>query len=188
MYVRFILALSLFCIVPSTVLHAADNAKPLLGEQLTVDLQLPALDVNPYHRPYVAVWIETPQRKGVATLAVWHERSDWLKDMRQWWRKLGRANQVAIEQQAPYFDAISGPTRKPGHYQLVWQGLDNAGHAVPAGDYWLMIEASREEGGRDFKRQKIQWGQHRPQVYTLQGDVELGEIRLSIKPQSSMNH
>lgn len=118
---------------------------------LSIELEIPALKVNPYHRPYVAVWLETTDRKAIATLAVWHEKDTWLKDLRQWWRKVGRAGVEKI-------DAVTGATRKPGRYTIHWDGKDAGGNVVPSGDYLLNIEAAREEGDRSYLRRKITLG------------------------------
>ncbi len=152
----------------SSVIHA---------EQVQVKLTVPVLDVATYHRPYVAVWLETTQRKGVHTLAIWYEQDDWLKDLRQWWRKLGRKGEA-------HYDASTGATRKPGRYQIEWDGRDRQGNRVAPGEYYLLVEAAREAGGRDFLRQKIRLGDDKTQRYTLQGDVELGEVTIIINARS----
>lgn len=138
------------------------------ADQIQIDLTLPALQADPYHRPYVAIWLETPERQGVRTLTLWVEDHEWLKDLRQWWRKLGRGDQGN-------FDGASGATRKPGHYQLRWQT-----DSLPQGDYLLCLEASREAGGRDFLRQPIHLGGDRKQSYQLTGDVEFGIVSITI--------
>lgn len=161
---RYLIGLLLLCL-------------PLLGsaQQMTIKFEIPALDVSPYHRPYVAIWLETPKRKGVHTIAVWYEKDDWLKDLRQWWRKLGRKDAAA-------YDATSGATRKPGSYKVHWNGLDQNQQPITAGEYFLNLEASREAGGRDFVRQKIRWGEPgEPQQFELQGDLELGNIQIIIE-------
>ena len=144
------------------------------NETVEINFTLPALDASPYHRPYVAVWIETGERKGVHTIAVWHEQEEWLRDMRQWWRKLGRSNPQA-------YDSVTGATRKPGDYQLLWNGKTNDGTSVPAGEYYLNLEAAREEGGRDFVRQKIVLGSDSTQAFNLEGEKELGKITIKVK-------
>ncbi|MDJ0837632.1 MAG: DUF2271 domain-containing protein [Acidobacteriota bacterium] len=149
------------------------SGNPVAMEKITVELVVPVLKVRPYHRPYVAVWLETTERKGVRTIAVWHEQEEWLKDMRQWWRKLGRNGK-------PPFDGVSGATRKPGTYTLHWEVKDSAGRPLPPGEYYLNIEAAREEGGRDFLRQKVQLGARETQEYTLAGDLELGKVVIKI--------
>lgn len=143
------------------------------AETLEVSLEIPDIKSSPYHKPYVAVWIETPQRKGVHTLAFWKEQPDWFKDLRQWWRKIGR-------HRTPNYDAVTGATRKPGTYQLTWDGVLQSGEQVAAGVYVLHIESVREQGGREYLRQKIMLGEQKSQDYRLQGHAELGTILISI--------
>jgi len=144
------------------------------AESLNVAVEVPLIDANPYHKPYVAVWIETPKRQGVHTLAFWKEQSDWYKDLRQWWRKIGR-------KKSPNYDAVSGATRKPGVYKLSWDGNLESGKQVLAGEYVLHIEAVREQGSREYLRQRISLGQNQVQQFELQGQTELGKILISIK-------
>lgn len=145
---------------------------------INLQIQIPAIDTSPYHRPYIAVWLETPKRKGIATLGIWYDDDEWLKDLRQWWRKLGRRNRSV-------YDSVTGATKKPGTYNLIWNGLDNKGNPVPAGEYFLNVEAAREAGGRDFLRQKIFWKQPpekaQRQEYSLPGTLELGAIKITVE-------
>ncbi len=143
------------------------------AQSIDIEVTIPKLNVGTYHRPYVAIWLETDRRKGVHTLAVWHEKDDWLKDMRQWWRKLGRKDFTEN-------DATSSATRKPDTYQINWNGLDKKGKKIPPGEYYLSFEAAREAGGRDYIRQKITLGNNTPQHYSLKGDIELGNINIRI--------
>jgi len=161
---RIIVALGLLLTLISTSLHA---------QELSITLELPEIDSSPYHKPYVAVWIETPTRKGVHTLAFWREQSKWFKDLRQWWRKIGRKG-------SPTYDAVSGATKKPGTYTLHWDGKNSAGNKVATGQYIVHLEAVREEGGREYVRQAISLGHGKDQQYTLQGATELGAITISI--------
>jgi len=146
----------------------------LSAQQLSVSIEIPVIDTTPYHRPYVAVWIETPKRKGVHTLAFWQEQSDWYKDLRQWWRKIGRIN-------SPNYDAMTSATKKAGTYQLFWDGNLVTGETVSAGKYVVHIEAVREQGSREYLRQVITLGNNKTQHYQLQGKTELGSIKISIK-------
>jgi Predicted periplasmic protein len=73
----------------SGAIHSASQAK--------LDVSLPQLDVAEYHKPYLAVWIEDSKRKATQ-VTVWnyvemHEDKgkEWLKDLRQWWRRDGRS-------------------------------------------------------------------------------------------------
>ena len=58
--------------------------------QITVEL--PAIETSQYHRPYVAVWVEDAQQQPVRLIALWVQKPDWLKDLRRFWRKIGRSN------------------------------------------------------------------------------------------------
>ena len=148
-------------------------AATVRGETVRLEIEVPALDASPYHRPYVAAWLETPQRQGVHTLGVWYDDTEWLKDMRQWWRKLGRSSD---------YDAVTGATKPPGFYRLEWSGNLPGDKTLAAGDYLLSVEAAREEGGREYLRQSVVLGKDTPQQYTLEGGRELGTIRIEISP------
>jgi len=144
------------------------------AEKLSLSVEIPSISTEPYHKPYVAIWLETPKRKGVHTFAFWKEHADWYKDLRQWWRKIGRKD-------TPNYDGVTGATRKPGSYQLSWQGELSSGELVPPGSYVLHIEAVREQGSREYLRQTIILGKNHQQSYQLQGKTELGRISISIE-------
>ena len=123
----------------SGAIHAASQAK--------LDVALPQLDVAEYHKPYLAVWIEDSKRKATQ-VAVWYDvemREDkgkeWLKDLRQWWRRGGRSLDLPS-------DGLTSATKGPGDYSLDSQ-LNKALAELPEGDYTLRVEASREVGGRE---------------------------------------
>lgn len=146
----------------------------VFAETVSINITVPVINEQPYHRPYMAVWVETPERVGVHTIAVWHKKKRWLKDMRQWWRKLGRED-------AAEYDSVTKATPKPGSYQLSWDGMDTNGKQLAAGDYYLCFEAAREDGSRNFTRQKVKLGSGTTQAYTLAAKAELGLIKINIK-------
>tara|TARA_Y100001949_G_C15983398_1_gene329403 strand:+ start:1393 stop:1935 length:543 start_codon:yes stop_codon:yes gene_type:complete len=143
---------------------------PASADQIDIQIEIPALKVDPYHRPFVAAWIETPKRKGVATLTVMFDDAEWLKDLRQWWRKQGRRMKDV--------DAVSAATRKPGPHRIRWNAS-----GLPDGEYMLCLEAAREAGGREFIRIPIQLGASEPQTHQAQGKNELGHITVQISPK-----
>ncbi|MCF2947998.1 DUF2271 domain-containing protein [Paraglaciecola aquimarina] len=145
----------------------------IAANQLTIDINIPELDVNPYHKPYVAIWLETPKRQYVTTIQLWADDMEWYKDLRQWWRKASRSKQS--------FDGATGATKKPGNYQIKWTAKDANGKPLPAGDYLLKIEASREEGGREFIKSKITIDQQAN--LNLVGKRELGQISITTQVQ-----
>ncbi|KGJ90606.1 DUF2271 domain-containing protein [Colwellia psychrerythraea] len=146
-----------------------------LAQQISVEITIPKITTQPYHKPYVAVWIETQKRQGVHTLAFWHEQKDWFKDVRQWWRKIGR-------QQSPAYDQVTGATRKPGTYTLKISSKELATLKLNPGEYFLNVEAVREEGGREFIRQKITLGATEIKRYEKLGKHELGKVIISVMP------
>jgi hypothetical protein len=159
----------------------AFSASALSGE-LAVKVQIPRLDVAEYHRPYIAVWIDQEDQNIAANLAVWYQTdpkkedgTQWLKDLRQWWRRGGRAQQMPI-------DGVTGATRPVGEHTLSFQSNSKALAALKPGKYSLVVEAVREVGGRELLRLPFEWPGTQPQHATAQGKVELGAITLDIKP------
>ncbi len=154
-------------------------ATPAAAANLTVTVDIPKLDVAEYHKPYVAIWVEKPDGAVAANLAVWYdtrlkekEGEKWLKDIRQWWRRVGRELTFPV-------DGVSGPTRAPGV-----QTLDYAAGAAPLGDlapgvYTLVVEAAREVGGRELVKIDFTW----PAAAKAEakGASELGAVTLEVK-------
>lgn len=160
---------------------------PLLGTaasaaELGVTLDIPQLKTAEYHKPYVAMWLERPDQTFVANLAVLYDLKKqnragekWLKDMRQWWRKSGRDLQMPV-------DGVSGATRAPGEHVFGFAsgkaGLGN----LPAGDYQLVVEASREAGGREVVKVPFSWPAKSVKTNSARGQEELGKVVVEVKP------
>jgi hypothetical protein len=149
---------------------------------LTVNVEIPKLDVASYHRPYVALWIEQPDHKVAADLAVWYEQekkddegTKWLKDLRQWWRRSGRNHSFPI-------DGVSGATRPVGSHVLTFEGDKAPLSELPPGDYGLVVEAARELGGRELLRIPFSWPPTQEQQSAAQGEHELGKVTLDLAP------
>ena len=157
-------------------------AGPALAADLELSLEIPRLTVAEYHRPYVAVWIENPDKTAVKTLAVWYdvklknqEGQKWLKDMRQWWRRAGRDMTLPA-------DGVSGATRAPGKHQVVFKGGAAPLGNLPAGQYNLVVEAAREVGGTEVLRAPFQWPPKAPATSSAKGTSELGAMSVTVKP------
>ena len=154
---------------------AAAVAGPALAADLTVSVDIPRLSVAAYHRPYVAVWIERPDNTAVRTMAVWYETSnvaegkDWLKDMRTWWRRGGRAMTMPA-------DGISSATKAPGRHTVSLPGARL--RDLPAGQYVMVVEAARELGGREVVRVPFRWGGANTARAT--GSTELGAVSVTV--------
>lgn len=149
--------------------------------EMTVSVEVPRLAVAEYHRPYVAIWIENGEGH-VADLSVWYdlklqdnEGEKWLKDMRQWWRRSGRALELPI-------DGLSAATRPVGQHSLRFGDDHPALAALVPGDYQLLVEAAREVGGRELVRLPFSWPVTEQVSHQAAGTSELGKIQLNIQP------
>jgi len=152
-------------------------AAPAFAADLSVSVDIPRLNTASYHRPYVAVWIEQPDQTAVRTLAVWYQQTrnsegdgkDWLKDMRTWWRKGGRAMTLPA-------DGVSGATRAPGTQTIRVPGARLNG--LQPGQYNIVVEAARELGGRETVRVPFRWGA--ANSGQASGSTELGAVRVNV--------
>lgn len=162
-------------IVVTTVGLAA--AAPAFAADLSVSVDIPRLNTASYHRPYVAIWIERPDQSAVRTLAVWYQLTrnnegdgkNWLKDMRTWWRKGGRAMTLPA-------DGVSGATRAPGTQTIRVPGARLNG--LQPGQYNIVVEAARELGGREVVRVPFRWGA--ANSGQASGSTELGAVRVNV--------
>lgn len=154
---------------------------PVSAADLTVEVEIPRLEVAEYHRPYVALWIEQDNQH-IANLNVWYdlkmkdnEGEKWLKDMRQWWRRSGRSLELPV-------DGVSGATRATGTHAISFNSDSTALQQLKAGDYELLVEAAREVGGREILRIPFSWPPTQKVSAKAQGSSELGAINLTLTP------
>ncbi|MBE0368735.1 MULTISPECIES: DUF2271 domain-containing protein [Pseudoalteromonas] len=138
--------------------------------ELSINL---AKQTGEYHNPYVAVWIENDEGKSVRTLVLWREGAKWLKDIRTWWRKVGRRDSALV-------DAITSATRPAGDYRLNFKASDDQGKRLENGNYTLKIEVVRENGGRAIIKKKFSLN-GQAQTYTLKATPETNIATFSIK-------
>ena len=165
----------------SFALTAAVTAVPALSADLTLKLQLPRMDIAEYHKPYVAAWIEKASDQSFAgNVALWYDikkrdngGAKWLRDMRSWWRKSGHDTTVV--------DGVTGATRGAGEHTLSL--LDaKAVTALAPGQYEMVVEAARENGGREVVRVPFEWPIRKAASAKAQGQGELGTVSLDAKP------
>jgi hypothetical protein len=152
------------------------------GAELSIKLEIPRLDVAEYHRPYIAVWVENQDQSTAAQLAVWYQTdrkkengTQWLKDLRQWWRRGGRELQMPV-------DGVTGATRPAGEHVLNFKSTDKQLAQLAPGKYNVVVEATREVGGRELLRLPFEWPGTQKQQATAQGKIELGAITLNVTP------
>jgi hypothetical protein len=153
-----------------------------MAADLALKVEIPQLNVAEYHRPYVAVWLEGADQKVLSNLSVLYDvkkkdnaGTKWLKDMRQWWRKGGRDLAMPM-------DGVSGATRAPGEHTLTFPGAKAALDKLPAGEYQVVVEATREAGGRELVRVPFQWPPKSALAVPAKGKEELGAVVVQLKP------
>jgi hypothetical protein len=128
------------------------------------------------------VWIEREDQTAAKQLAVWYQTekkkedgTQWLKDLRQWWRRGGRELQMPV-------DGVTGATRPVGEHVLSFKDSDRQLTALAPGKYNVVVEAVREEGGRELLRLPFEWPSTSKQHVSAQGKTELGAVTLDIAP------
>jgi hypothetical protein len=164
------------CLVASPVLSAAS---------LNIAVEVPKLTVAEYHAPYTAIWLQSAaegDKKFTKTLAVWYdtkkknnEGHKWLKDIRQWWRSDGRTLQLPI-------DGVSGATKLSGVHNLSFTLGQAPLTELPKGDYALLVEMSREVGGREVVKVPFSWPVKEVTTHSQTGSTEVGAITLVLNP------
>ncbi len=164
---------------------------PAFAADLELSLQIPQLDTAEVHRPYVAVWLERQDHSVPATLALWYQQkrappsavagpqpeggTKYLPDLRQWWRRAGRDMKLPV-------DGVSGATRNAGEHHLSFREGEMPLNKLPPGEYRLMVESAREDGGRELLNIPFQWPVAAAQEIKAQGKSELGALTLALKP------
>ena len=151
-----------------------------VAADLTVKFEIPQLNVAEYHRPYVAIWLERADQTIASNLAVLYDvkkkdngGTKWVKDLRTWWRKAGREMELPM-------DGVSGATRSTGMQTMSFGPARTQIDKLPAGDYKLVIEASREAGGRELVRIPFTLPAKPGQLLNASGKEELGAVSLQV--------
>lgn len=151
-----------------------------MAADLSVKFDLPQLNVAEYHKPYVAIWLERADQSVAANLAVLYDlKKDaagdkWVKDLRTWWRKAGRDAKFPL-------DGVSGATRPAGSQAMKFDGAKHGLDKLPAGDYKLVVEASREAGGRELVKVPFTWAGKGKVAANAAGKEELGAVALELQ-------
>lgn len=145
------------------------------GYVASLGVNIPKITGGEYHAPYVAVWVTDAQKNLVRTLHVWGNKPKWMDSNYVWWRRYGR--------KLDNLATVAKPSRQPGQYQLDWDGLNDQGQRVPAGEYLIHIEAAREHGGHSYQTLPLTVSPQNQQAQ-LPARGELGELRLNYGPRT----
>jgi hypothetical protein len=139
--------------VPSVPLGTVYAAEPSWPQGFELEISLELNRANGFgRRPYLAVWVEDKDHFPVRTVNVWFDKYRYLNELRAWYRS-DRLRAVAEGKEL--IDSVSSATRAPGKYTLKWDGKDNQGKYVAAGNYTVFIEATREHGTYQLIKQDL---------------------------------
>ena len=138
------------------------------GFELSVDFVIPEIEEADYERPYVAIWVGDGDRGLVRVLMLAGEEARWQEENYVWHRRFGRKAGSLV-------GAVARPTRRPGAYTVVWDGLRDDGSAAGPGDYVLHFEAAREHGGHQYESLELSFGGEPFESDLAMGD-ELGAV------------
>lgn len=147
---------------------------------LELTVEIPKLNVAEYHRPYIAIWIEDASGKVAGNLSVWYdlelkdqEGEKWLKDIRQWWRRTGRSLDMPVY-------GVSSPTKPPGNNTVTFDTSAGVFASLAPGDYKVIVEASREVGGKELVEIRFKWAPGAEATGSASGKTELGAVTLKL--------
>ena len=149
------------------------------------EINRPEAEAKRYRRPYVAVWVENKEGFPVRNLALWLSQGgagpfEWVPDLTRWYRGEQARKKVHKKDMVT---TISRPTRAPGKYTVIWDGKDDQGKPLPAGEYTVFIEAARERGTYQSLRQKVTVGGE-AFFEELKGDVEIKSASVAYRRKS----
>ena len=149
--------------------------------ELAVDFDIASQEGFRYHRPYVAVWVEDPSGTRVRTLSLWVNTNGrgprYIRELRRWFS----GERAQEDAGGPDLVAsMSGATRPPGQYGVVWNGRDDRGNPVEQGPYRVVIEAAREHGSYQLMQQDLTLGA-KPVAADLPGNEEIGRAHVEYR-------
>jgi len=139
---------------------------------LTLEYNIPNIRDRSYERPYLAIWVSDADSRPIKNLLLLGSEDRWARTNSVWWSRVGRRRVVPLSN-------VTRPTREPGKYNLAWDGRDDDGNIILQGEYYLMVEASREHGGHTYLSIPFSL-EEGVSDYELKGEDELGDLRLSV--------
>jgi thiamine biosynthesis lipoprotein len=145
------------------------------GFEMSIHLTLKTVEMPRVRRPYVALWAQDANGKLVRNIEAWANKQKYFPDLDAWWKINGRDYAVS---------SITRPTRDPGKYRLVWNGLDDRGQPVPPGTYQIVLETNREHGSHYQRSASILCGP-KPSSASLPETPEFETVAIGYGPKGS---
>jgi len=131
-------------------------------------------DIKPFRkRPYLAVWVMDSKNNAIRTLTVQGGKDKYQRSLKQWYGMVGGKADVVKQ--------VTRATKPAGQLELVWDGKDDKGVAVPPGTYRLCLELVVEEGPYCISDNTIECGK-KPATGTIKGTNGFGDVKLGYGP------
>jgi thiamine biosynthesis lipoprotein len=159
---------------PSRIRRVMASGWPA-GYEVSIGLTLKTVQMMRVRRPYVAVWAEDANGKLVRNIEAWANKPKYYPELDDWWKINGRSYDVS---------SITKPTRDPGKYRLVWNGVDDRGQPVPPGTYQIVVETNREHGSYYKRNTSILCGP-KPSSASLPETPEFETVAIAYGPKGS---
>ncbi|MGC4044209.1 MAG: DUF2271 domain-containing protein [Armatimonas sp.] len=150
--------------------------------ELLVQFEINTPEARRLLRPYVAVWVEDKEGVPVRTLLLWYQLGRgvrWLNNLKRWVRG-EKLRQLADGGDQTTNGAVTGATRQPGKYKVVWNGRDDQGKPVTQGTYTICVEAAREHGTYQLLRKEVTLT-NKPLKADLGGNIEIKTASLEYR-------
>ena len=156
--------------------------------ELVVNFEINQPEAPPgrYRRPFVAVWVEDTNGAQVRTLTLWVSMGgsgpfQWLPDLKRWYQ--AEEDRKRAENKDIFF-TVARPTRQPGKYSVIWDGKDNHGKQLDAGEYTIHVEAAREHGTYQSIRKHVALSD-KPFREDLKGNVEIKSASIEYRRKAA---
>jgi thiamine biosynthesis lipoprotein len=153
--------------------------------ELAVSFEVNRVEGGRYSRPYVAAWVEDADAFPVRTILLWVLQSAkgerWIPDLRRWYRG-DQTRRLAEDKDL--VSTVSGATRNPGKYSVVWDGKDDHGEPVKPGKYTFYLEAAREHGTYQLMKHEFTVGSA-PFTAELKGNEEIKGAALEYRRRTT---
>jgi len=148
------LFLNLSCVSPG-------NNEPMqnIGQEPALDVTLTFNRQSGRASNQFAVWIETTEGQHIKTLYAtrWTANGGWRRrptSIPLWVSQSNVAGKTRSE-----IDAVSGTTPRTGTVNFTWDGTDNTGAPLPAGNFFLVIEGTLRWENQVYYRAPVALGQ-----------------------------
>lgn len=176
---------------------------------ISVEIEIPQLDVAEYHRPYLAAWIEREDSSVAANLAVWYQQERAMprpqnrkpgdekkgegkgpgngggegggENGTKWLPDLRQWWRRSGRSLTVPVDGVTGATRPVGTHTLTFDDASVLKDLAP-GNYRLVVEAAREVGGRELLKLPFAWPATAAATTEAKGKTELGRVALTLTP------